>query len=463
MTSQLFKAAHNTSTTDNGAITLKSSMDANVDFFFLAGASRGRDLTEVFKKAYEEDKDLTIRALLWCRDIRGGAGERQQFRDLVKSIQDRDTVLRIMDKIPEVGRWDDMLVFAGTEFEQSAFMRIQDALAEEDALCAKWMPRKGDTAVKLRKFMDLTPKQYRKLLVNISNTVESLICDNKWKLVDFNKVPSKASAKYSGAFSRHAPKEYTRWKKQLLTGEAKVNASAIFPHDIVSFASNGDSLVADQQWNSLPDYLQGSTEKILPMVDTSGSMTTLVTSSASAMDIAVSLGIYIAERNEGIFKNQYMSFSNEPSFNEVPQEVGILDKAKAVRGTSWGFNTNLAKAMSSIVDVAVEYNLSQEELPTQLLVLSDMEFDSAGAGAGVDKTNLKFAVELFERHGYKAPKIVFWNLCGREGNTPARANIENVALVSGFSPSIMKSLLSGKDFSPIGIMLNTLKVPRYDY
>ena len=458
--SELFKHANNRALTANGAETYASSLDACVDFFFLAGSSRGKDISAPFIKAMYQDKDVALRILQWMRDVRGGAGERKQFRDLLHLMitddMPQEAVVAVIHKIPELGRWDDLHGLFGTKYEFQALHLILTALKAGNALCAKWTPRKGVVFNTIRKLLKVTPKQLRKTLVNMSNTVEQKMCAKLWNEIEFGKLPSIASSRYSNAFARNSV-NYAEYKAGLESGEEKINAGAIFPHDIVTNVMRGQSDIADAQWKALPDYLEGTTENILPVVDVSGSMCCPVggESNVTCMQAAISLGIYLAERNKGVFKDKFITFSESPAFQEI-KGSNLKERVHNLERADWGFSTNLQEVFKTVLKVAVSNELHMREMPSTILILSDMEFNSA-----CHSTNLEVIKARYERAGYTIPKLVFWNLRGRVGNSPARANEENTALVSGFSPAIMKSVLSGEDFTPRGIMLETVMVDRY--
>lgn len=465
--SKLFNAVQNVGATANGAVTLKSSLDANVDLFFLIGSSRGKDISGKFLEAFNEDADLALRILLWGRDVRGGAGERQTFRSLVPTLPMAYQV-KVMDKIGEIGRWDDLLAFLGTKMQDAALSRIQNALAEGNGLCAKWMPRKGEKAATLRKYLCMSPREYRKTLVRLSSTVEQLMCAKEWDKIEYGHVPSVAAARYQKAFSTRDEARYAEYRAGLEKGTEKINASAIFPHDIVKAVAQdwrgqtiGDEAVANAQWKALPNYLEGSSENVLPMVDVSGSMNQGVNgnyqSPTTCLQVAVSLGLYLAERTEGLFKNEFLTFSSSPELVKV-QGDGLRQRVHNMSTASWGMSTDLEKAFALILDTAKRNKLEAKYMPSTILVLSDMEFNSCTRG----RTNLEQFTQLYKKAGYELPKVVFWNLNAREGNVPAPAGQKNVALVSGFSPAILKGVLGAEDFSPRGVMLKTVMVERYD-
>lgn len=445
----------NEALTNNGGLTNASSLDANLDFFFAAGSSRGKDISDLFLKAMSANEDVALRTLLWLRDVRGGAGERQTFRDLSKLVLCKG----VFEKTPEVGRWDDLLVHVGTVAEEYAFSVIKKALAEGNGLCAKWMPRKGDVANKLRKFLGLTPKEYRKLLVNLSNTVEQKMCAKQWNEIDFGKVPSVAAARYQKAFSRNAKEAYEAYKEDLTKGEAKINAGAVYPYDVLKSLEQGDCDVAQAQWNALPNYLEGSTERFLPVVDVSGSMQNPVPNTTlSCMDVAVSLGLYISERNEGVFKDVMMTFHSSPQLFKVCGS--LTERNAATRQLPWGGSTNLSAVFSTLLGAAVQNEVPESEMPTSIIIVSDMEFNTAFQDSH-RVSSYEDAKMQYAAAGYKLPKIVFWTVNARQGNVPVKSTDEDTALVSGFSPAILKSVLKG-GMNPVQVMLDTVMQDRYN-
>ena len=457
------------SVTENGAATFASSLNMNVDLFFKVGASRGKldQLISLFKQALKEDSKLATRIALWARDARGGAGERDAFRAMLKEMSVA-TQLALIPKIVELGRWDDLaaligpdstLACANNDVDMCAAYFWKQAVLDGNGLAAKWAPRKGPLAVKLRTFWGMSPKQYRKTLVNATKVVETQMCAKDWDNINFNHVPSVAAARYNAAFMRNAAESYTAYKEALVSGEAKINASAIFPHDVVRGALVGayvDTDVVDAQWKALPDYLNGDQSGILVMSDVSGSMNAPVSGSIRAIDISVALGLYISERQTGPFKDLVLTFSETPTFHKVVG-TGIVNRIKNLSRSAWGMSTDLAAAFKLILDTAVANQVPAEDMPHTLLILSDMEFDYCGR-----ITNFQYMEALYEKAGYVVPKIVFWNLNSRSRNVPVRAGEHGVALVSGFSPSLMKSILLGENMTPESVMLSTVSNPRYD-
>lgn len=445
--------------TYNGGLTNTTSLNKNVDLFSVIASARKNDITPLFYGALGEDQDLAIRILLWSRDVRGGAGERATFRKLFKELIKTNAVVakNVLRAIPELGRWDDALVAFETTLERDALRLIARALATKDGLCAKWMPRKGAIANKIRSYMRLTPKQYRKALVSLSSTVEQQMCANEWTEINYEQVPSVASARYQAAFRRHDPVGYENFANRLQTGEAKINASVVFPHDVIRSIRNGNAAVVNAQWDALPNYLEGTSERILPVVDVSGSMSVLISGSISAMDVAVGLGLYLSERNNSIFKDQFVTFSRAPAMVKVTGN--LITRYNSMIRADWGMNTDIELTFKTILKKAVTAGVPADEMPTKVLILSDMEFDRCTTNA--DMTMFNSVRKMYEKAGYELPHLVFWNLNGRVGNVPVRADQTGTALISGFSPVMVKSVLGG-ELSPVKAMLDTVMKERYD-
>ena len=210
-------------TTENGMATNTTSLNFNVDLFFKGGAMRAadeEDIISLVSKAWAEDPTTCLRILFWIRDVRGGAGERRFFRIAMKYLADKDPhgMANVISLIPEYGRWDDLLIFEDTLSEEIAMSIIDKALSDGNGLCAKWMPRKGTFASKLKRFMSLTPKGYRKKLVELTKVVETQMCANVWENINYEHVPSLAMSRYGKSFKKHTPEKFTQYIQSLKKG-----------------------------------------------------------------------------------------------------------------------------------------------------------------------------------------------------------------------------------------------------
>lgn len=459
--------------TQNGMKARATSASPVLDLFGLIGSARGTDITKQFVASLVENQDLTLRMLLWARDIRGGAGERATFRNLLSQLETTDPTLagKLMAKVPELGRWDDLFTYKDSINRQKAFAFIREALANKDGLCAKWMPRKGPIAVELTKFLELTPKQYRKLIVGLTNVVESKMCAKEWEAINFSHVPSLASARYQKAFGRNAKDAYSAYIAELKKPveqrsdpKVKINAGAVYPYDIVKSVVTGNAAVADEQWKALPNYVGDA--RIMPMVDVSGSMGSLGYSRGSQLapiDIAVSLGLYLSEKNTSDFKDLFLTFSGKPKMELL--KGTLSQRMTQMSRAEWQMNTNLHAAFDEILKIAVKGKVPQKDMPEMLLILSDMQFDAC---TRYDDSAMQMIKRKYKDAGYNVPKIVFWNLSmyGKDnGNTPVKFDQNNTAHISGFSPAIMKSVLANdlEHFTPYNVMVKALMVDRYTY
>jgi Domain of unknown function (DUF2828) len=459
--------------TENGMKARASTASALVDFFFKVGASRGKNVIKDFTAAYVVDHDKALRIAQWARDARGGSGERKIFRDILLDLEksDPDAAVALLRKVPTIGRWDDMLLeWTNPDVKAVAYKMIKTALEAGDGLCAKWMPRKGPEAASLRKEFGWTPKFYRKRLVELTKVVETQMCAKDWDNINFNHVPSLAASRYKKAFARHTPK-YAEYATKLAKGDedVKVNAGAVYPYDVLKGLVGAYGLnykkaeleVLQAQWDALPNYVGAA--NILPIVDVSGSMTSRAggyqsKSQTTCLDVSVSLGLYLADKNKGAFKDTFLTFSGKPELLHL--KGNIVQKVKQMSESNWEMNTNLHAAFKKILDVAKAAKAPQEDMPAMVLILSDMQFDQC---ARYDDSAIQMIRRKYEEAGYTVPQVVFWNLNAHD-NVPVKMDERGVALVSGFSPSIVKSVLEADmdNFTPEGIMNKTIMVPRYD-
>jgi len=354
-----------------------------------------------------------------------------------------------------------------SEVKQELRKRLMQDLGKAQ-LCAKWMPRKGRLAYELRTALGMSPKQWRKTLVGLTSVVETQMCNNDWDNINFERVPSVASSRYRKAFMRRANESYTAFVERLSSGDAKINASAIFPHDVLRSFIKGfeygsssldqtEATATKAQWDALPNFLGDNT--ILPMVDVSGSMFSDI-GGIAAIDVAVSIGTYLADKQTGPFADCFLTFTDTP---KLVKETGDVFAKVRKMFTEVGYSTNFEAAYMEVLRVAKKYKIAQEDMPTYLLVLSDMEFNSCSRG-GVPVTLFEAARRDFEVAGYQMPAMIFWNLNGRKGNSPVTFREDGTALVSGYSQNILKGILSVDldDFTPRSIMLNTVNVERYN-
>ena len=191
------------------------------------------------------------------------------------------------------------------------------------------------------------------------------------------------------------------------------------------------------------------------MIDTSGSMF------GQPLAVAISLGMYLAERSNGEFRDMFLTFSEETELVKI-RGNNVRDRLANISRAGWGMNTDFEKAYQHILRVAKKHNVMKDSLPTMILVLSDMQFDESQRRTSQFQTHFSHMEEEYEKAGYDFPKIVFWNLDAHFG-TPAKCSDSSVAMVSGYSPSIMKAVLNAEEFNPISVMMEALKDIELDY
>ncbi len=338
----------------------------------------------------------------------------------------------------------------------------------ESNLAFKWAPReksaKKTEAKALRNALNMTPKEYRQFLAQNTNVVEQLMCSKEWHSINFSHVPSLASARYQKAFGKNTPESYSEYIRELQKPveerdpRVRVNSSAVYPYDVIKSLKKGNQAVANAQFEALPNYVGDA--KILPMVDVSGSMGVPLAGNTTALEVAISLGLYLSDRTSSDFKDMFLTFSGRSKIETL--KGTLSQKYSQLSRAHWDMSTNLHSAFEEILRVAKNGNVLQENMPDTVLVLSDMQFNNC---ARYDDSAMQMIKRKFTEAGYKMPNIVFWNLTARAENTPVKTNDKNVSLVSGFSPAIMATVLGAdpEEFSPWVMMMKVIMNERYDY
>ena len=501
--------ATNFTYTENGAITHKTTKSDLLDMFALGAAYRVRsdeDCILLFKKAYEENPTYALKCLFYIGDCRGGQGERRFWRVCAKWLakEDTDAMRRNLKYVPEFRRWDDLYTFVGTPLEKDIFDMMKEQLAldiqcKTPSLLAKWLKSENTSSQKSRILANKTRiafgmshKQYRKTLSMLReriNVLERLMSAGKWDEIEFDKIPSRAGLIYKNAFARHDIERMKNEKVQSYADFAKdetktVNAKTLYPYEVVSKAldlmgyagkysygyqnrvalDDTDRLMINKYWDNLTDDLNGATFNGMAIVDTSGSMCGYEAS--APINVAISLGLYCAEKARGPFAGHFMTFSSNPTFMKV-EGVDFCDKVQRITTADWGNSTNIEAAFDLMLNTAVQNKCSQDEIPANLIVISDMEFNhcvssnayrSSFYGGGVDETLFETMKNKWAAHGYQMPKLTFWNVQARQNNIPMKDD-GNVRYVSGMSPVIFEQVM--KDLTAYDLMMDKLDSDRY--
>ena len=468
--------------TENGAVTHATTYSDCLDLFATIGALRSSNEQEILKRfvrAFTEDPDLAMKTLFFARDVRGGLGERKVFRVCLQWLAHNapDSAKKNIPYVAEFGRWDDLLSLLGTPCEKEALGLIKEQLetdlesmdmGDDVSLLAKWLPSVNASnaqavayAKRIARFLGMTDATYRKTLVKLRERIR--IIENSLREKDYSfdyaKQPSKAMFKYRKAFYRNDGERYGEFMSKVSRGEAQLHTGTLTPYEIIkpffrNQVSDQEAAAIDATWNAQEDFT--GDENALVVIDGSGSMYGY--GEPMPATVALSLGIYFAERNVGSFRNHFITFSEKPQLVEIKGET-ILEKVRYCHNYNEVANTNIQKVFELILRAAVKNKVPQTEMPSTLYIISDMEFDYCAEGA--DITNFEYAKKIFAEAGYQLPRVVFWNIQSRNQQQPVTQNEQGVALVSGCSPRIFNMLKSGI-LSPLGYMLDILGAERYE-
>lgn len=477
------KKEDNMTFTENGAVTYKSSMSECLNLFATIGALRSVSKDEIilrFMRAFAENADVAMKILFFSRDIREGLGERRVFRLIINWIADNEakSLRKNIAFIPEYGRYDDLISVMGTACEKDALEIIKNQLKRDISsdggisLLAKWLPSINTsnrdavrTAKYISKYLGMTNEQYRKTLAKLRRKI-GIIENNlreKDYTFDYSKQPSKAMFKYKSAFMRNDGERYMEFLSQVQSGDVSMHTGTLMPYDVISSCfeylyteqepEDNERKAIDITWNSLENF--GNDENSIAVIDGSGSMYGYCSPSPAA--VALSLGIYFAERNRGVFHNHFITFSENPKLVEIKGK-DIFEKVRYCVGYNEIANTNISRVFELILRTAVKNSVPQRDMPKKIYIISDMEFDFCVNDGGI--TNFEYAKKLFERNGYTLPDVIFWNVVSRNRQQPVTKNQQGAALVSGFSPRLFSMLADGV-ISPYKIMMEIIGSERY--
>ena len=487
-----------TKRTENGAFAYDSTAQgALLDLFSQIGALRPRTEREIetkFAAAFREDKLLATKMLFYAGDIRqGGLGERRTFRICLRWLADNhpEIVNKNIELIPYFNRFDSWFVLCGTKCEKLMWENVAKTLASDMkaynasvgnkhvpiSLLAKWMPSENTSsektrqmAVKAQRALQLTPRKYRKMLSALRkhiNVTERLMSAGEWAKIDYAKVPSYAMHNYGSAFAKHDHERFDAYLKSVKKGEVKINASVLYPYDLVEkymntrelgtyygdcFVARNENAVVEAQWKAMPNYLTKPVNAVV-MADVSGSMR------GRPMATSIGLATYFAQHNTGHYHNQYLTFTSEPKFINIREGASLLECVKKVAEAGVGYSTNLEKAFLAILETAVNYRVPNSEMPKALVVISDMEIDKY-MRPGRHWDFLDVMRHRFANYGYALPHIILWNVNARKDTFLSQS--EDILFVSGQSASVFKQLCQNLDgITAYDLMIQTLNGPAY--
>lgn len=461
---------NNTITNTKGSVYYASTYDSNLDVFTMLNRyNSDEEIIRLFNNALNENEDLALANLLYILDIRNGKGERKIFKTIFKNlcINNPLCALRVLPFIGELGRYDYILVGLDTPINDAVISLIKNQIMidkenEHPSLLAKWLPShrthnvNNEIAKKIMCGLNMSEKEYRKTLSELRNKiniVEKNLTEKNYENIDFSKVPTKAMLKYTNAYMNRMPQKYLEFKNQVKTGKEKINTEGLFAYEIIKdllWGKNVDDELYDLMWTNQKNVLKDCNTNVLVMADTSGSMT-----SYGGIPYATSVGLalYTAQRNTGIFKDHFITFSDKPYLCEIK---GKTIKEKVENIPCYIASTDIDKAFELILKSAKEINLNQQELPSHLLIISDMEFDQGVYSK--TGTNFNGWKKAFEEESYKLPNIIFWNVAGRTNGVPITKFDNDVVMISGFSTNILENILTIENYTPNNIMLEKLAI-----
>lgn len=465
----------NAAYTANGALSNRSTLSDVLDYFGSAPARRGMDNTTNFMKAYYEDKVYALKAAFYIRDVRGGQGERDTFLQALTWLYNNDvaTFEKIVELVPVYGRWKDVLTFVDNRVVR-AMVKIQlynDRAMEHPSLLGKWMPSENTSSKATRKLarkwakaLDMTMHDYGDMLVSLRRRigiVEAYLSAKNYDAIDYSHVPSSAGLRYRKAFFKHDADRYKAFIDSVNAGEKTINAGTLYPYELTTkytgyHNQHSKDATVEALWKNLPNYAD-TDRNALVIADVSGSMYSGSIPKIAPIDICISLAVYISERNKGLFKDHFITFSDRPKLQRLSGN-SLYDRVQQLNEADWGGSTNLQASLRLILDTAVKNNISVAEMPEVLFIISDMQFNGTVTGmSNLNEMKLRFASA-----GYALPKIVFWNVNASRGkDQPVVYDDRGVYLVAGASPSIFVAAINTKTLTPMELMLEVLDKPRY--
>ncbi len=487
----------NMTTTENGHAAASTTGSALLDLYGQVGALRGQDekrICQLLDAAVAEDRLLARKIIFYARDCRGGTGEREVFRTLLKHMATKypgDALMCDIHLIPEFGRWDDLYCLVGTPLESQMWDEINRQLLKDEialakgkpvSLLGKWLKSCNASSKETRRLGRMTAeqlgyseKEYRTLLSRLRERIRVVECQmsaQKWDKIDYETVPSKAGLIYRDAFRKHDEERYKAYISSVEKGEKKINASMNTPQDLVhAYGVGGWDMKAEDptieaMWKNLPDYIH-SDENVLIMADVSGSMT------GRPMEVSVGLALYFAQRNTGAFHNLFMTFESEPHFFELREYLSFHDNLERAYNAPWGGSTDLNRACEAMLEMAVRKQVPEKDMPTRLVIVSDMEINLATTHYGLygrrsrgdfsDILHVDELRELYERAGYKMPQVIYWNVESRDNHFQTRSDVPGTMLASGSSPRVFEAVMAMQDYqaTPYDAMLEVLNGERY--
>lgn len=485
--------------TTNGALCYSTTGNYLVDINFSVSKFRNmlnnkESLWEMFYPALMQNPRYALKWLLYLRDIRYGIGERDAFRDLLYNLIVNTKVDSYFIKtcnIQEYGRYDDLIDIYFRLYDDKKLSKIKrinnikniiiDIIKEQllldlansknnrsVSLLAKWMPTESTSSLKNRRRakilmnkLNYSPKRYRQILVLLRkkiDIVEAKMSTNNWDKIIYENVPSKANLLYSRAFINHDSERRLKYIDDLSNNKTKINSKALFLHEIVSKYKKEyeRNEVLESMWKNIPK--PDNFSDTLVVRDGSGSMwLRLPNSTSTILDVANALTIYCSENNK-TFKNKFITFSQRAEIVDLTSCTNLYEKLKKLDGYYDYSNTDIANVFNLILKTAIKEKLSKEDLPKNILIVSDMQFDEVNS-YDIDSL-FEIINKKYKKAGYEMPKLIFWNVSYYDNTIPMKNNKNGLILLSGYSTSLMRMVCS-TELDPFKALREILNNKRY--
>jgi len=475
--------------TENGAPSLSTTNNARLDLFFkLVRDITEEDLIKKIDESWKEDPLDTLKIIFQSRDCRGGKGDRKPFLLSMEHIARRYTnwFLVNLNQISFFGRWLDYIelydkvdsirdFIVGIFVEQ--LIKDKEETSPTVSLAAKWFPgeeKKFDNGIRkavCMKLFDIKKekhfsswhqmklrKEYITPLRKKIEILETFMCEQKWSEIKYERVPGVAMTDFKDSFRRHDLDRFEAYLDDVKNNKSKINATTVYPHTLVEkYFYNYDNKypddVIEEQWKVLEKTI--SMDDATVVADVSRSMEGL------PMLVSIALGILISSNNKSPnFKNQLITFHTNPQYIDISDCETLYDKVKKVENMPWGGSTNFEKVFELILNKCL---LNGDLPPSKVIVLSDMQFNVASGYTTYKPNNTTFEniKKKFKQYNLPFPEMIFWNLRGDTGDFPVNSSTEGVTMLSGFSQTLLNSIMSGRTLTPYNILRQIIDNPRY--
>ncbi|KAF7334661.1 hypothetical protein MVEN_02296600 [Mycena venus] len=289
-----------------------------------------------------------------------------------------------------------------------------------------------------------------------SLVTESFMSANRWTQISYSRVSSVCMKNNKAHFFKRDPVGFQKYLISVEKGYRKISGATLLPHQLIG--EIWEELVAVQlrvleaQWKTLVQNLRdaGTIENSIAICDVSGSMGSIHRYRAKNVDPifpAVALSLLLSQLANPPFNNGFITFSSDPQFVRLDPAKSLVETVRDMESAYWEMNTDIeAVFLRLLLPLAIQHKVKPEDMVKRLFVFSDMQFDAAAPTAGVPgiwETNYDVIAREFGAAGYEMPEIVYWNLSGY-GTVEVLAERTGVALMSGFSPAMLKVFMGEK-------------------